>query len=247
MRLRFFSCVWILIFLLEFNQAEEVDTNANKQVASVKPAIESLENGDMKLAGIVFNPKSREIRIPCQINMIDGLIECAVVHENGKVHESLLKTKESPTNLNIVLKLLRYKSSAKLYGLNSTDATLAKASAAISQKDHQASWLRMDVEWNDGSQLKRFPFQQLIINHLTQQSPDRGKWVYGGSNFEKGQFIAENTGDLACIYMAAGALILYDGKGNTDDEIWIPKPNSLPAVNTPVTWIIYPDEDATKP
>ncbi len=225
--------------LFSLCQANETVDEPTSPIPS--PKIESLSNGDYKLSEITFSAKTREIRVPCQINMIEGLIEFAVVQEQGKTHESLLVTKVSPTHLNVVLKLLRYASSSKLYGLNSTDPQSARESAAISDSDHRKAWLSMDVEWTDGATKTRLPLAQLISNDHTKKSMDRMKWIYGGSLIEKGVFIAERTGDLACIYMSNGSLILYDGKGSHDDEIWVPMTKKLPPIGTSVTWIIYPD------
>src|SRR5437773_2194818 len=60
------------------------------------------------LGGVEFNSASREIRIPCTVNMNEGVIEYALVTETGKTHESLLKTKAKPFDLNVALLLCHY-------------------------------------------------------------------------------------------------------------------------------------------
>ena len=44
-----------------------------------------------QIGEVIFNRKTREIRFPAAVNMAGGeLLEFAIVHANGKVHEALL-------------------------------------------------------------------------------------------------------------------------------------------------------------
>ena len=75
-------------------------------------APKGVELGDhrYRYGDIEFNGKTREIRVPTQVNMREGIIEYAVVHGDGKIHESLLVTEVRPSHLQTVMKLCRYRS-----------------------------------------------------------------------------------------------------------------------------------------
>ena len=47
----------------------------DQEVAEVTPAIEKLEDGQMKIGQVTFDPKSRRIRFPAAINQTEGLLE----------------------------------------------------------------------------------------------------------------------------------------------------------------------------
>ena len=57
-----------------------------------KPSVKQLDETRFQIGEVTFDKKTREIRFPTKVNMTEGQLEFLVVHENGKVHESLLST-----------------------------------------------------------------------------------------------------------------------------------------------------------
>lgn len=53
-----------------------------------KPAVEKIDASRYRIGKVIFDQKPREIRFPAKFNMIDGLLEFLVVHENAETHES---------------------------------------------------------------------------------------------------------------------------------------------------------------
>ena len=49
--------------------------------------------GILELGGIQLDTIKHEVRFEAEINQIKNIVEYAIVHENGKTHESLLRTK----------------------------------------------------------------------------------------------------------------------------------------------------------
>jgi hypothetical protein len=68
------------------------------------------KTGDVtyELGGVRFNSATREVRLPCSVNMTEGAIEYALVAETGKTHESLLKTRVNPFDVQVALLLCHY-------------------------------------------------------------------------------------------------------------------------------------------
>ena len=74
------------------------------------PIFFQLDADRFKIGDVELNKQTRAIRFPAAINMREGLLEFVIVHDKGKVHESLLRTAINATHLNLALKLLYYKS-----------------------------------------------------------------------------------------------------------------------------------------
>ncbi|MCH7227281.1 YdjY domain-containing protein [Haloferula sp. A504] len=212
----------------------------DQEVAEVTPAIEKLEDGQMKIGQVTFDPRSRRIRFPAAINQTEGLLEFLIVHQNGKIHESLLVTDISATNLNLAFKLLRYKASRELYYKLEADGTHTSEFQEATPEEKRESRIRILVEREVDGRTESIPVREWINHATTEQSMPDSPWVYGGSFLYNGRFVAESTGDLAAIFLSNTALINFSGKDNELDEVWLPHPTRVPPEGTPVTVIIEP-------
>lgn len=202
--------------------------------------IATLSDGRLRLGEITFDQKLREIRFPAEVNMTRGLLEYAIVHENGKVHESLLVTKARPFELNIVLLLLGFRESRPL--LNPTLAPERR----VDEKDEppaQTARSRLDVhlEWVQDDKTRSASLASWLAS-LEAGKPkvaDEGPWIYTGSLVSEGRFIAEVDGSILAVYLDPNAMINNPREGNFNDDIWIPA-EMLPEPGTPVTVVLKP-------
>lgn len=206
----------------------------------VQPSVEKIDGTRFKIGSITFDSKTREIRFPAQINMTQDLLEFLIVHQNGKVHESLLKTDISATDLNVAFKLLRYQASPELYAEPTSDADPTAKFPDVGEEVKKASRITIEVEWENEGATRRVPINEWVQHSSTGSAMPAGPWVYGGSQISEGKFQAEITGDIAAIYLSRAALINYPGKDNTDDTVWFVFPKRVPPLDSPVTVIITP-------
>lgn len=206
-------------------------------VEPVKPAIEHLDDGRLKIGEVVFDPKTREIRFPAEVNMTEGLLEFLIVHRDGKIHESLLSTGISPTNLNVAFKLLHYKPSPELYRNLEPDGTIAPGFQPATEEQKNRSRIRILVETKDG---KAVPASSWISHARTEKPMPEQAWVYGGSFVHDGRFAAESSGDIVAIFVSNTTMVNYPGVDNDDDEVWLPHATRVPEIGTPVTVVIQP-------
>ncbi len=207
-----------------------------------KPKMIRLDDGRMKYGDIEFDPKTRQVRIPCSVNMNDGLLEFAIVHENGKIHESLLITKCTPTDINVVLKLLRYVASEELYAIEKEPGILSKNFPEVPEATKKAARVHLNIEWQQDGKLKKVALADWLIQAETHKPMSQEPWVYGGSMIYDGAFLAEQTGDIASIFVSRGSLILYAGKHNFNDDAWLAHTKRIPAQGTKVHFIIQPQQ-----
>ncbi len=80
-----------------------------------KPPVEKLDENRYRIGDVTIDKRTREIRFPALVNLREGILEYLIVHQNGKIHESLFRTETSPTNINLAFTLLSYKPSKELY------------------------------------------------------------------------------------------------------------------------------------
>ena len=97
---RLYNCILILIgyFPPSFSFSSEPE---------IYPQIVEIEPGYFQFGDLVIDRKNREFVLPALCNQTYGLIEYALVHENGKVHESLFRTSVSPRLIHACLLLLK--------------------------------------------------------------------------------------------------------------------------------------------
>lgn len=209
-------------------------------VEPVAPMVKKLDATRYQIGEIVFDQKSREIRFPTVVNMTEGLLEFLIVHEKGKVHESLLATAVSPTHLNLAFTLLRYPTSKELYLLPDENGKIPTEYPDVPAEIKAAARVKIDVEWSESGKLRRLPVNEWIQHAVKTTAMPPGPWVYGGSDFFDGVFSAETSGDVAAIFLSMAALLNYPGNDNDSDEVWVPFPKRVPPEGTNVTVIIAP-------
>lgn len=212
----------------------------DQAVEPVSPSVKKLDATRFQVGEVIFDQKSREIRFPAQINMTEGLLEFLVVHQNGKIHESLLSTQISPTHLNLAFTLLRFPASKELYLLPTESGAASDQYPEVPAEVKAAARVTIEVEWEDHGKTRRIPVNEWIQHAVKSTAMPAGPWVYGGSIFENGQFTAESSGDIAAIFLSMQAIINYPGEDHTDDTVWTPFPKRVPPQGTNVTVIIAP-------
>ena len=115
-------------------------------VAPVEPPITELDADRMQIGEVIFNKKTREIRVPAAVNMAGGeLLEFALVHTNGKVHESLLVTEIPATHINIAFKLLRYPASSEFYAIVEKDGTMSNEFPKVTDDVKAAARINIEL------------------------------------------------------------------------------------------------------
>ena len=221
----------------------------DQPVAKAEPAVKELDADRLQLGEIIFNRKTREIRFPALVNMCDGeILEYAIVHSKGKVHEALLTTEVPATELNVAFKLLHYEGSPEFYAEWEADGVLSNRFPIVKQETKDAARIDIGVEWKEEEKTRTAKINEWISHGTTGESMPDDPWVYGGSMFYKGSYLAESTGDTAAIFITNAALINYSGKDNKSDEVWFPFPKRVPPEGTHVTIVITPHKKpAAKP
>lgn len=202
--------------------------------------VEPLGDGKFKVGAVSFNKPQREIRFPATVNMTEGLLEYAIVTENGKIHESLLSSKIRPLNLNIALLLLGYKESKAV--LNPS-VPASKRIPAASQKQLQRAQLDISLEWTADEKTQRAFIETWLKTVPSGNPAPRGPFIYTGSDIYEGQFVAEFDGNIAALYLDPVAVFNNPRPGNFNDETWVAA-DRIPDIGTKVTVVLTPHQPA---
>ncbi len=244
MRFRFFASALLctsFAMAKENLPAEPSTMSVQDQLAeTTQSSVKKLDNTRYQIGEIIFDEKSREIRFPVSVNMTEGLLEFLVVHQSGKIHESLFHTEISPTQLNLALTLLRYPTSKELYPLPNERGDVSDRYPDVSAEVKAAARVIIEAEWTEDEKIHRFPVNEMIQHEVKATAMAAGPWVYSGSDFSDGKFVAETSGDIIAIYLAMSALINFPGEDHGNDSVWIPFQKRLPAHGSVITLIIRP-------
>ena len=210
-----------------------------KPTALPPPAIKPLGGPRYGLNGITFNEDTRAITLPATVNMTEGLLEYALVHESGKVHESLLSTPISPYDLNVVLLLLNYQPSATFFD---TSDEAAGAVLVRNPKIEAQAKLLVTLEWKDPAGKAQTARLESLLLNLDQKAPAKdGPFIYTGSMLmEDGVFMAKETGSILALYADAAALLNNPRQVNENDDNWLADKSKVPPKGTTVTVTLIP-------
>jgi hypothetical protein len=201
-------------------------------------AIQKIDGTRYKLGTMEFDQKTREVRIPCKVNMREGLLEYVLVHETGKVHESLFSTTVKPFELNVVMLLLNWKKSDTFFDFSQPERGGVPVKGAVNPPE---SLVEVSVEWKD----KDGKVQNFRVENWLHQIEKKAKittepFIYTSSPvMPDGAFLAEQTGSILGLYVDPGCLVNNPRDGNDNDDVWINDP-AVPAKGTPVTLIFKP-------
>ena len=212
----------------------------SEEAKPTEPKVKALGDGNYSLGLIKFNENTRRISFPGEVNQIEGVLEFALVHENGKLHESLLATKASALNLNVALKLLHFKESPELFPALDENFEKIDDAPIVSDETKAAARLQILISWEKDGKKVEHPINDLIYNLFKEKKMDPIPWVYQGSYIHSNSFEAETSGDLVAIFIARSALINYPGNDNDIDEPWTPNAKLIPKNGTPVTITFAP-------
>lgn len=164
---------------------------------------------DLKLGEVQVDPAKWTISFPAAVNQKTGQVEYLLVHETGKVHESIFRT---------AVKAQEIHTAALLFssGVGATNGAKLKIKT-------------IEVAWTDDDKEKSFNAAELILDRKKKRRLKETKWAYRGSRLVDGIFLAQRDGSLIGIMQDRDALIDQDTPDASDDENWEPVAEKLPA------------------
>ncbi|HEY3899814.1 MAG TPA: YdjY domain-containing protein [Chthoniobacter sp.] len=210
--------------------------HAENEPPPANPIMREVSPGVYEIGQLRLDQNARTVTFPGILNMNDGNLEYLLVTNQGSTHESLLESDVPPKDVHFAMLLLGAKGSGDQGGdapPPQIDAKYLKTAPQLKGDD-----INITVRWKDGAVEKTTPVEDWIINTDTKKTATRGPWIYNGSMFNAGHFLAQLEGAFAALVTYPAALINNPRKGNDNDQIWIVNTKAVPAVNTPVDIVI---------
>jgi hypothetical protein len=183
-------------------------------VALFHPASANAATNEFMLGEVRVDPAARSISFPAQVNQRIGAIEYLLVHETGKVHESIFKTSVGAQQIH---------AAALLFSEKATNGAPKLKVSTI------------EIFWKQDEKEKRLNAAELILDKKNHRPLGNTKWAYRGSRLIGGVFLAHRDGSIVAIMEDRDALIDQDTPDAADDENWEPVSARVPPLGTPLT------------
>lgn len=160
------------------------------------PAITRLGPTLVQVGTIRVDTKLRELRAPGRMNQVTILEFVANTPAGMKSYESAITVDATAATFNAALLLM---------GLDPARARVPTQHFDPVAPSGDPVELFVEVETPAGP--KRMPIEELLWNKVTKQTVPVGPWVYTGSTFSQGQFLAEADGVLIGMVRSPAPLI----------------------------------------
>lgn len=186
-------------------------------------ALKKTSPGIFDLKGVELNNDKRTVTFPAVVNMNSNVVEYVIVCDDGKTHESLLRTGVEPRDIHVAMLLIGAKGAPAL-----SLEELQKA--AMLKGDKVQVW----VEWTDAGANHKVRAEDLVRNDQTGDSMEHSHWIYNGSWTYEKTFIAEVERSILAIFTDRDALMNCADPQSANDEIWFAHTKKIPKEGTPV-------------
>jgi hypothetical protein len=150
------------------------------------PPVQKVRDGVFRMGLIEIDTLKREVRVNATVNKDVSTLEFVANKAGGvKAYESALTIEANATTFNAALLLL---------GLDPSHARVPTMhfDKVAPKGDPVDVW----VEWTAAGVQKRVRIEQFLYDQRTKTTMSEGPWVYTGSTFMNGQFLAEMDGVL---------------------------------------------------
>lgn len=189
--------------------------------------LREIEPGIFQLGAVRLNKTKRTVSLPAVVNMTQGPVEYILVHEKGKVHESVLRTAAEPYHVHLASLLLQSKPPT----INTNEGLAAR--------DLSGQPAMLSITWTNANSPRTLAAEALVFNFSTAAAMIAGPWTVNGSRVIDGTFLAQRDGSIASVITDPDALINSLRPGRDRDDIWFVNTNTVPPINTPVTVTIH--------
>ncbi len=195
------------------------------------PEIKKLDDGRYEFDGIIIDKTGRKIEFPMIANQSEGLIEYALVHENGKIHESLFRTSIRPQIIHASLLLLKARIEDDFFeAIHDRNRTVS---------DYRAKRLTVEVIWDRNGSRKVSRMRDFYFNQKDRENrPDTSPFLLTGSRMIESTFMAEHSGSILAVYLDPDALVNSIESNSDNDDLWLADKSSMPPLESSVTCVL---------
>ena len=215
----------VTIFILFFSSISSIQGKEDKNNSGLPP-VEKIGEFKFKFGGIIIDQKERSLEFNATSNQRNGLIEYALVHESGKTHESLFRTKVRPQNLHTCFLLLKHHRETRFFENLWSDEP--------KQLNFAKSLIKTEVCWDlNGTEITK-SFEKLSLNTKNNKTLEKDAFIFTGSKKIEGTYMAEMSGSMVAVYADEEAVINSSDHDSNNDDVWIANEEEMPELEMPV-------------
>ena len=196
---------------------------AARVLASTNSPVRQVGPGLYQIGGVRLDSRTKTITFAAALNLNEGLVEYVLVGNDGKIHESVLRTDIEPYHLHLAFVLLGARGTPRGALIEDYSKPLPGDAVTIT-----ATWTHA------GRHVTR-PVEDFVRHITTQTVLKRGDWTHTGSRTIEGTFLAQRDRSFIAVRGDVDALINNPRPGRDNDKIWEANPLLCPPKETPVT------------
>ncbi len=189
------------------------------------PEISEINPGQFKFGQILIEKEIREFSLPAICNQTSGLIEYALVHDQGKTHESLFRTSVSPKLIHATFLLLKEKPQHSFFKIMESGGT----------EIAQIPTMKIFVEWEQNGTSYKEEINTMIQNQSAERMLSQNAFVFTGSKVIEGVYLAEEDGSIVAVYHDSRSTLNSRDEESNLDDVWLPYLEKMPPKELPVT------------
>jgi hypothetical protein len=211
--------LFLILFCLPCSQYGESNSTS-------LPEIQKAGDGLYRFGKVLIDRKAKTVSLPAVSNQVNGLIEYGVVHESGKIHESLFRTPVRPQIIHASLLLLKLKPAKGFF-----ENLWAEKPRKIDYSSHRVS---ITVSWELNGTVQERKIEQMALNQKNDQPMSSDSLVFTGSKFIEGTFMAETSGSILAVYADEDSILNSSDHDNNNDDVWYANKSKMPPLECPV-------------
>lgn len=216
---------------------EEIDTTK-------PPPIREISAGIYDIAGVRVDQLSSTVTIDGKIEMAEGILEYALVNDQGKLHEALLSSPVQPYYLHIAMLLMGVREVINAPAEPPPGQITAEYLANAPKLEGDP--IQITVSWvqPDGTPVEK-QLEDLILE--MEKPMPKTVWFYNGSMVFRGKFLAQEDRSIVALLSDPSALINNRSADRDKDGAWAVNAKTVPAANTPVQIRFHLPNEAAEP
>lgn len=165
------------------------------------PPVQRLDEFRARVGQVLVDRRTHRVEMPGRFNQREGILEYYACASQGKLHESVLEVHVEPSHLHLALLLA---------GFEPTEYRTDEKKGMVPVKP--GSRLKLSVEWKDA---KGKPHQASaeawLYDRRTKKAPPAQQWVFQGSYFYQGRYVAEDGRSVVTLIPDETAVIGVEG------------------------------------
>mgnify|MGYP001189247919 CR=1 FL=1 len=211
----------------DFEEIAKSTVEGKESKTEGAPPIQRLKNGRVAVGRIIVDREKKQVEVPAQVAMTQGILEYFAVGPLGKAYESVLTNQGLPSQVHLGMLLI-----------------------GLTPRKRGGSPVELWIEWDEqrGKRKvkKRVRAEDLMLHRNLKKSPPPRVWRFYGSSFWNGRYSGDSSHTLISLIQDPNAVIvLEDDAGNPyrgDHLGYEVFKENIATRQTPVTIIIKPAE-----